>query len=515
MKKLMKFSTNTLTMFFVWLFAVIAPWLFYCCRIGHVYVDIVLFHGFCQTLLWIMMLSAVAVSVLAFLRLRVAPYNDDETMPLPFKAACVAFFALTAVFTLVWVISLGVMGVESTPVAGKMLLETLPFGTAVVVAGGLFLFLPALKNRKVRAAVAACVITVGFFAVIGSLYPLSTYEFVSAPMVIDTGEGYSVVFATTDTGTGYLEYSHDGKDYKIYDTEDGRKVNSRIHSFFVPYEHLDNNTYRVGATRVIDELSYGGTNGKTIVSGDYAFKRNSGEVQRILCVSDWHTRIEKAEKVIAMGGSYDAVILLGDAAAGLQFEEEAADYIVRFGGDVSGGVIPVIYTRGNHETRGAYATELSDALGLDSFYHEVVCGDYRFIVLDSVEDKPDDHPEYGGMADYSAYRAGMIEWLEGLSPDPSKHTMIVCHDREICIEEDLRERAFAAFEELDATVMLSGHSHDCELILTESLPIYTDGGFKNGKYIASEITLSPTGISVYGWGADGEVQSGSFEWRTL
>ena len=79
----------------------------------------------------------------------------------------------------------------------------------------------------------------------------------------------------------------------------------------------------------------------------------------------------------------------------------------------------------------------------------------------------------------------------------------------------MRERAFAAFEELDATVMLSGHSHDCELILTESLPIYTDGGFKNGKYIASEITLSPIGISLYGWSTDGEVQSASFEWRVL
>lgn len=119
------------------------------------------------------------------------------------------------------------------------------------------------------------------------------------------------------------------------------------------------------------------------------------------------------------------------------------------------------------------------------------------------------------MSDCSTYRAGMIDWLESLSPDETKKTIIVCHDRDVCIEEDLRERAFAAFEELDATVMLSGHSHDCELILTESLPIYTDGGFKNGKYVASEITLSPTGMSIYGWSADGEVQSATFAWETL
>ena len=64
-------------------------------------------------------------------------------------------------------------------------------------------------------------------------------------------------------------------------------------------------------------------------------------------------------------GEYDAVLMMGDAAPGLQYESEAAEYIVKFGGDISGGSIPIIYTRGNHETRGKYASELSEALKMD------------------------------------------------------------------------------------------------------------------------------------------------------
>ena len=40
------------------LIAVIAPWIFYSCRTGHVFVDIVVFDGFCMTLFWLMIVNA-------------------------------------------------------------------------------------------------------------------------------------------------------------------------------------------------------------------------------------------------------------------------------------------------------------------------------------------------------------------------------------------------------------------------------------------------------------------------
>lgn len=85
-------------------------------------------------------------------------------------------------------------------------------------------------------------------------------------------------------------------------------------------------------------------------------------------------------------------------------EVSHAKNLVGFGGDISGGEKPVIYVRGNHETRGAFASELPEYLGLESLYYFTRYGDYSFLVLNSNEDKEDTHEEYGSMNDYSLYR---------------------------------------------------------------------------------------------------------------
>lgn len=94
-----------------------------------------------------------------------------------------------------------------------------------------------------------------------------------------------------------------------------------------------------------------------------------------MSVSDWHTFNKKAETAVkALQEDYQAVVLLGDCAPGLMSERDIAEYILAFGYSLTGGTIPVIYTRGNHETRGSEAIRLSDYLGLDSFYFTTALG---------------------------------------------------------------------------------------------------------------------------------------------
>ena len=45
------------------------------------------------------------------------------------------------------------------------------------------------------------------------------------------------------------------------------------------------------------------------------------------------------------------------------------------------------------------------------FYYTFRQGPAAFVVLDAGEDKPDSHHEYGGTADYDAYREAQTEWL--------------------------------------------------------------------------------------------------------
>ena len=75
---------------------------------------------------------------------------------------------------------------------------------------------------------------------------------------------------------------------------------------------------------------------------------------------------------------------------------------------------PILFTRGNHETRGVFADSLGDYFpGRDGrFYGIYRYGDVCILLLDCGEDKPDDHAEYNGLADYDAYRAEECAWLK-------------------------------------------------------------------------------------------------------
>lgn len=258
--------------------------------------------------------------------------------------------------------------------------------------------------------------------------------------------------------------------------------------------------------------------GKTIESDSYTLNDSFGENINVLSVSDWHTFNKKAETAVKeIGENYQAVVLLGDCAPGLMSEQDIVDYILKFGYNLTGGTIPVIYTRGNHETRGREAVNLSTYLGLDSFYFTTSIGDYDIIVLDSCEDKEDSHPEYGGMVDYKQYRTEMVNWLNNLQNDDNDKTIVFSHSREICIEEDLADSALKKINSLNASILISGHEHICEFDDSGMIPTLVDGGIdanENGSYVASLIKLSPTDIEIICADNNGNnVVNESVEWK--
>ena len=200
--------------------------------------------------------------------------------------------------------------------------------------------------------------------------------------------------------------------------------------------------------------------------------------------------------------------MLGDPAAGMDFEEEAVRNIVGFGGDISHGEKPVIYVRGNHETRGKFASELPEYLGLESLYYSTRYGDYSFLVLDSNEDKEDTHEEYGSMNDYSLYRRGMLSWLD-TQPKSDGKLIVLSHDWLISRPEpELSLAAWDKIDELGARFIISGHLHKCEFLEDSdeegaadylkahpSITSYIDGGQGGSNYyIASKLTLTSSGV---------------------
>ena len=444
-----------------------------------------------------------------------------------YKAAFIVLSAISCimiVFTIIYAIGLATS--ESGEVFLLDLKKTLTEGSLLLTVPFFALFYQAFSPKVKKTVAVLSVATIVIFG-INQFYPLSAYKITSTPMVIDNGKEYSIVFSTSDYGTAWAEYTYNGKEYKVYDNTGGRKsADSKIHSVFVPYEHLRNNTYKIGSTRVIEEFSYGSRTGKTVKSDEYTFTYNSSENQTWLVISDWHTMLDTAYKAINnLGSDYDAVIMLGDASPGVDFEEQVITNTVQFGGEVSEGTKPVLYVRGNHETRGSYAKDLPTALGMEQFYYTADIGPYSFVVLDSGEDKDDSHIEYGGMTDYNTYRADMIDWLEDIEVK-NENVIALSHSWEISsVEEDLSYRGWSELDRLGTRLLLSGHEHKCRFLgekegkekeLKQMYPDiigYIDGGKSDRNYVASMLSLKKDGFEIYAVDNNGKVFANEkFEW---
>jgi|GEM_PF-589902 len=447
---------------------------------------------------------------LAVLRLYVPKWKSDAAVfPKAMRICAVVGFVLAALAFIGGIVILCASGAEPFSDFLLYLKKDLPYLGAFLAGAALLLLLPLLsgKGKAVLAgALALCIA----LASLGSIFPFRAFRFVAAPVVMDTGKDYAVVFATSDKGTGYVEYTYQGREYTLYAEAHGRRIGDRhIHAVHIPYEHLNNNPYTIGSTRVVENFGYGSRLGKTISAGPYTLKVNTGKTQSYLCISDWHTQLKKAKAAIAQLGDYDALIMLGDPAGDMSFEEQAVRYIVQFGGEITGGTMPVIFVRGNHETRGAFAADLPAYLGYERLYYTVQRGAYSFLVLDSGEDKPDDHVEYGGLDDYARQRAAMLEWLQ-TRPKTGDKLVVLSHAWQVCEPETETKQSLAAWNEMDrlgARFLISGHTHVCEFLNREntqaapylaahpSITAYIDGGIQSNKnYIASKLTLSPTGV---------------------
>lgn len=494
-------------------FSAVSALFFYSVRYGFVFVDNVLYTGFSLGLFVFVVLGGICLLLILNAKARKKYIIPEKFMNvIAFISEALAVVAF--VYSVVAIITDHGMSLSS---AFALFKSALPVWAFVVGVAFFAFAFPLIKKKTARKVISCVTAAVLLFVAYAGVFPVASYKFTSGPVVFDNGSEYSVVFSTNDQGTGYIEYEYGGENVRIYDESSGRKnADSIIHTVTVPKEQLSGNTYKVGSTRVIDELSYGGRNGKTIESESVTFNDAFGSEMDILTVSDWHTKNERAEAAAAALGDYQALVLLGDCAPGLMSEKDIADYILAFAYDLTLGEMPVIYVRGNHETRGTEAADLADHLGYEDFYYTTSLGNYNFIVLDSCEDKEDSHPEYGGMVDYENYRADMVEWLETLEGTNS-NTIALCHAREICREPELSQRALAKLDSLGTSLLVSGHEHILEFDNSGALPVLVDGGVDSngsGSYVASIMHISPDGIKLESADQNGEMLlSENVAWR--
>jgi UDP-2,3-diacylglucosamine pyrophosphatase LpxH len=175
--------------------------------------------------------------------------------------------------------------------------------------------------------------------------------------------------------------------------------------------------YRVFSKEILEFKPYKITYGETYSSEISSFKtlKTADEACEIWIMNDIHDRPESFHHLLKFHKPIcDFIFLNGDMFNWQKDEQQLIDHLIEPLIEASDQTIPFILSRGNHETRGAFARALPTYFNdVDvKYYYAFVHGPMYIIVLDSGEDKMDDHPEYGGIVDFDNYREQQKHWLE-------------------------------------------------------------------------------------------------------
>ena len=354
-----------------------------------------------------------------------------------------------------------------------------------IVAFALMLFFPPTKKSKlsaiVKCAVVAIVIVVavfhGYGVTLGSYF---TYE----PVVYAVEDDYQIVFSTNHSATAWVEI--DGEKY--YDLFAGSmKSEDTVHKITVPQEKLDAaGGYSIHAEKMIYRGPFGGFKGKEI-SKSYSFRPvNSADGLVYYTITDAHHAREGAALAALSVEGLDFLVVLGDSV-GLTEYESNAQLTNAIAHDVTKGEIPVVYARGNHEVKGAYAEELHKYVGSKngSFYYWFTLSDVFGITLDLGEDHDPGWWEYYETDQFTSYRDEQTRFLEELVAEKPyenyNYTLVACHipiqfvnSRKDHVEA--KTSWTALLNEIAPDLAVYGHQHDLYPFLDGQETMYNSKG---------------------------------------
>lgn len=311
------------------------------------------------------------------------------------------------------------------------------------------------------------------------------------PVVYAVGNEYQIVFRTHSKGSAWITI--DGIEYN--ETYAGyRKTEEKIHKIIVPTAALDSSgSYTVSTRTMILRGPYSALQSKTEDTTYHWRGLNAEDGLNYYVISDTHnTQKSPAAAASYFGDALDFLICCGDTASWIDREEDLTQ-MLRLAATITQGQIPVVYARGNHETKGVRAHEYYKYVGADdeNFYYTFRIKNVWGVVLDIGEDHRDKYAEYYGAAKFNAYRRAQTEFLDDILENAKyeydangvDYRIAVCHiPLTIKYTNDhaktYKDAWIKRLNKMKLTVLYGGHVHQLW---------YIDDEFEDG----ATLTLSP------------------------
>ena len=266
-----------------------------------------------------------------------------------------------------------------------------------------------------------------------------------------------------------------------YDASNGiLRSRSRLHKMSVPMDKLDaEKKYVICYRKIIERKPYF-TETEEIVEVPFEFTPVSGETIRAYHIADAHNRIAEPVTAAKTFGELDLLILNGDV---IDHSGDPSKFsnVYEICSLLTGGSIPTVFSRGNHDMRGRYAEKFAEYTpNRDGYtYYSFHLGSIWGLLMDCGEDKPDTNPEYGFTVACHAFREKQTAYIEKLVSDAEneynaegvKTRLVIAHnpftqkhEPPFDIEEDIyRKWCVLLREEIRPQLMICGHMHQLQV----------------------------------------------------
>ena len=300
-------------------------------------------------------------------------------------------------------------------------------------------------------------------------------EFATTPIVYAVRENYQIIVPVTCETVMWVKVG----DRNFYDDSNGilRSALS-THRMTVPAVLLDKEKKYTVCYRIIHERKPYYTESSDIMYYESDFRPIENTPVHIYHIADAHNKV--AQPVAAgsyFGDKLDLLILNGDIP-NHSGDTKYFTTIHEIAANLTNGEIPVVFSRGNHDTRGIYAEKIEEHTPTDNgrSYYTFRVGHIWGIVLDCGEDKCDDCIAYGHTICCEDFRRRETEYIKSViencrseyEAEGVENRLVICHipfseklPKPFDIEEDTyTEWCRLLREYIKPQIMLCGHMHD-------------------------------------------------------
>lgn len=358
------------------------------------------------------------------------------------------------------------------------------------------------------------------------IYSAQAIKIIHGPYLQAVSDTEATIMWVTDTkALSWVELApNDGTNFyhverpQYYQTYLGKRVYDTVHQIRITgLEPGKSYRYSTSSKEVVDMKGHRVTYGHVATTKVYGKNFNNifttlqpgKESIQFIMLNDIHAKQEKMAALLNTfeKGKTDMVFYTGDMVSMVPTEEILFQGFVDLSVAHFAKQVPFYLARGNHETRGLFATSFMTYFPslTGKPYYTLKHGDVFFIILDGGEDKPDSCLEYYETAQYDNYRKEEAEWLKGVVESEdcknAKYRVVLMHMPPIGGKnmwhgpKHAGECFIPVLNKANITVMLSGHTHK----YSYNTPETTDAEFPilvNAHNTALKANVNKSGITI-------------------